>query len=144
MTDPNSEEERERIRKILEKTSLGQKVKNYSEKQDIEEKAREKELREHPREEKEVSIFDEPDERGLLTHPPNPLSDRHPHFKSLTVHQVEKIQQCCEEGLSIRSIKKAMHVFENADISFGTLQEIRKRMKEKEVSQSSSLSSSSS
>jgi hypothetical protein len=85
-------------------------------------------------EKSERSIFEEsePKKRGLLTHPSNPLSDRDPHFKSLTIHQVEKIEECCREGLSIRSIKKAMHVFENIDISFGTIQEIRKKMKEKE------------
>lgn len=102
-----------------------------------EEKRREQELEER----NERSIFEDPsphehEERGLLTHPPNPLSDRHPHFKSLTIHRVEKIEQCCEEGLSIRSIKKAMHVFENIDISFGTIQEIRKKMKEKEWGES--------
>jgi len=122
----------------LEETSLYKKVKAYSEKWKRETELRTKEIAER----KEQSIFENAtegkyEERGLLTHPVNPLSERHPHHKSLTLHQVEKIQQCCEEGLSIRSIKKAMHVFENIDVSFGTLQQVRKKMKEKEVQSSS-------
>jgi hypothetical protein len=123
----------------LENTELAQKVKRYFEQWEKDKELREKEIEGR----KEQSIFedtptvgDEHKERGLLTHPVNPLSEKHPHFKSLTLHQVEKIEQCCEEGLSIRSIKKALHVFENIDVSYGTLQEIRKGLKEK-VSQSS-------
>lgn len=120
----------------LEETSLYKKVKACSEKWKRETELRTKEIAER----KEQSIFENAteskhEERGLLTHPINPLSERHPHFKSLTLHQVEKIQQCCEEGLSIRSIKKALHVFLNIDVSFGTLQQIRKgRISEKEGS----------
>ena len=114
----------------LEETSLYKKVKAYSEKWKRETELRTKEIAER----KEQSIFENAtegkhEERGLLTHPLNPLSERHPHFKSLTLHQVDKIQQCCEEGLSIRSIKKALHVFENIDVSYGTLQEVRIELK---------------
>lgn len=144
MTDPNSEEEKERVRKFLEKTPLGQKVKRYSEQWDREEKAREKELREHPRKEEEHSIFDEPEpkERGLLTHPKSEY-DKDPDFPSLTMAQRKRIEGYLREGLSIRSTKKAIHV-DNFDVSYGTLQAVRKKMKEVEVHQSSSSSSSSS
>lgn len=119
----------------LEDTELAKKVKRYFEQWEKDKELREKEIAEH----KELSIFEneiEPKERGLLTHPINPLSQKHEHHKSLTLHQYEKIQGCFNEGLSIRSTKKALHVFENIDVSYGTLQEVRKRLKEK-VSQSS-------
>jgi len=108
----------------MEETTLAKKVKSYTEQWDKDKSTREKEIAER----KEESIFDEPDpkERGLLTHPINPLSERHPHFKSLTLHQVTKIEECVQAGLSIRSIKKALHVFENIDVSYGTIKSIRK------------------
>lgn len=120
----------EHTRKFLDRSDV------YLKKWDEDQKKREQELRENPPEEQ--SIMTEEKERGLLTHPINPLSERHPQFKSLTVYQVQKIEECFEEGLSIRSTKEALHVFLNLDVSFGTLQGIRKKMKEKEVSQSSS------
>jgi len=119
------------VRKFLDDSDA------YLNKWDEDQKKREEELREKEIEERQdKSVFedtqnqDEHKERGLLTHPPNPLSDRHPYFKSLTVHQVGRIQQCFEEGLSLRDTKRSLHVFENLDISIGTLSAIKKKMKQ--------------
>ena len=120
------------VRKFLDDSDA------YLKKYEEEQNERKKEIEER----KEVSVFEESEIRGRLTHPVNPEVDRDPDFPSLTMAQRKRIEAYLREGLSIRSTKKAIHV-DNFDVSFGTLQAVKKKMKEEEVHQSSSSSSSS-
>jgi hypothetical protein len=123
----------------LEDTMLAKKIKAYNEKWNKDQELREKEIAER----KEQSIFEEDSENEhnplaqLTKGEVHPTIAKDPDFPSLTVAQRQRIEAYLREGLSIRSVKKALHV-DNIDLSYGSIQAIRKKMKEKEVAQSSS------
>jgi hypothetical protein len=126
MIDPSSPEERERIRKLLEKTVLGQKVKQYSETWIKDQELREKEIEER----KEVSVFEEPEVKGRLTHPVSEY-DKDPKHRHFTIKQVETVKRFLDAGLSVRDVPRACHVIndEPFDISKSVVAKISKEKK---------------
>jgi len=117
----------------LEDTKLYKKIKKYSEQWKKDKDLREKEILEN----QEKSVFEDTPTGGehdpisqLTRGEVHPTIAKDPDFPSLTVAQRQRIEAYLKEGLSIRSVKKALHV-DNIDLSYGSIQAIRKKMKEK-------------
>jgi hypothetical protein len=114
----------------LEDTELYKKVKAYNEKWEREKELREKEIEER----KEKSIFED---SQIKDHDPiaqltkgevHPSIAKDPDFPSLTILQRQQIESFLINGLSIRSTVKACRVAFNFSPSYGTVQQVRKKM----------------